>query len=153
VKHQPWVFGIQITLLTLFVFASILFTPVIMATVDQNFRRLKDETIASLEEQLGKKISYSSISPSIFQFLEIRDLVVFDQRPGDFVSVSKLIVFYDIFALVSGDSDDLIQEMRIENSTLAVNLERDAQLIADIQSILDQMEEGDLPPGACPDAT
>jgi translocation and assembly module TamB len=146
VKHQPWVFGIQITLLTLFVFASILFTPVIMATVDQNFRRLKDETIASLEEQLGKKISYSSISPSIFQFLEIRDLVVFDQRPGDFVSVSKLIVFYDIFALVSGDSDDLIQEMRIENSTLAVNLERDAQLIADIQSILDQMEEGDLPP-------
>jgi translocation and assembly module TamB len=145
VKNQPWVFGIQITLITLFVFLSVLFTPVIMTTVDESFIRLKDETIASLEAQLGKKISYSSLSPSIFQFLEIRDLVVYDENPGDFVSIKKLIVFYDILALMTGNNQDLIQEMRIENSVLTLNLERDEELIKSILAIVNQTEEGDLP--------
>jgi hypothetical protein len=55
VKNQPWVFGIQITLITLFVFLSVLFTPVIMTTVDESFIRLKDETICFPRSSVRKK--------------------------------------------------------------------------------------------------
>jgi len=145
VVKKTWVFSLQTSILILFLFSSILFSPVLFQYVDQKFEELRDQTILELEKQLGKNLSYHYISPSIFQFLEIRDLQIYDQEPGDFVQITNLKVYYNIWGLLFGDIDQSIQEIRMENSAFVVDLERDDSILQNIRMLMDGEEDGTIP--------
>ena len=46
----------------------------------ERMAELKSQTITTLEEMTGRRITYAGISPSIFQYLEVRELTIFDSQ-------------------------------------------------------------------------
>ncbi len=95
---------------------------------------LKTEAVALMEREIGRKISFSGISPSLFRFIEIRDLVIHgagsDAGEDTLFRIRRLKVYYRLWDLLRGNLLNAFTEIRIENSRLAFDTVRDADLIA-----------------------
>ena len=92
--------------------------------------RLKEETISLLEDRLQRHISYSSISPSIFIFLEMRDVVIMEKE-GDkeLLKVGRIRVHYSLLQLIKGNYSSSLKEISIVKSRLNFDLKKDKDLL------------------------
>lgn len=93
--------------------------------------RLKKETIRLLEDRLQRHVSYSSISPSIFIFLELRDVVIME-KGGDqeLLKVGRIRVHYSLLQLIKGNYSRSLKEISIIKSRLNFDLNKDKDLLA-----------------------
>ena len=68
--------------------------------------------MASLEDITNRGIAYESLSPSIFRFLEIRKLSIFDKAAPEnqILSIRKLKIYYRLRALLSGMFNEAVSE-------------------------------------------
>jgi hypothetical protein len=93
---------------------------------------LKQRSIAMLEERLGRRISYQSISPSVFGFLAVRDLTVHSFEPGQapLLDLSRVTIHYNLWRLLwSGDPVQAVSAIHLAHSSINVDLERDGELL------------------------
>ncbi len=86
--------------------------------IDQHLVSLKKNTISIIENQINRKISYSSISPSLFMYLEFRDFSIMDKNK-ELININRIRVYYNFRKLISGDIMNSLKEIRIVNSELA----------------------------------
>ena len=94
---------------------------------------LKNQTIATLERMAGRKIAYADISPSIFQYLEVRDLTIYDSQNQDqkLLTIHDIRVYYSLaWLLIRKDPVGAIREIRILNTRFALDLDRDRDVVA-----------------------
>ncbi|MGA2478994.1 MAG: translocation/assembly module TamB domain-containing protein [Spirochaetia bacterium] len=106
----------------------------------ERMAELKGRTIAALEEMLGRRISYAAISPSIFQYIEVRDLTIYGaERPDDAVlTIHTIRVSYSLAQLLAHrDPLRALHEIRILNTRLALDLDRDQDLLSLIRRLAD----------------
>jgi translocation and assembly module TamB len=99
---------------------------------------LKGKTIATLETLLGRRISYAEISPSIFQYIEVRDLTIYGaEHPDDAVlTVHTIRVSYSLARLIAGrDPLKALREIRILNTRISLDLDRDEDLVSLIRRL------------------
>ncbi len=99
---------------------------------------LKSETISALEELIGRKIGYESISPSVLPQVEIRNLSIYDSMDSERVllSIRKVRVSYSLFKLLlRRDPAGALREIRIENTTLDIDPSRDG----DVSRLLEKL--------------
>jgi hypothetical protein len=101
---------------------------------------LRDGLIGGVEAYLGRKITYSSIGPSVFGSLDIRDIQIAgpeagpagDGRSGGgpepLLFISRFRVSYSLMALLR-KSPRTIRSIRIDRPALNLDLERDRGLI------------------------
>ncbi|MDR1625566.1 MAG: translocation/assembly module TamB [Spirochaetia bacterium] len=90
---------------------------------------LKDYAISRLEGRIGRKISYESVSPSIFRAFEIRNLRVRNDVTGTCVlEAGRLSVRYSLLGLLFGGAEDALREIVFENADLDLDAEADADL-------------------------
>ena len=123
---------IEILILLAIVSLGALFVHVIGVRLDRGMQRLKTEAIALLEAKIGRRISYQSISPSVFGFLGIRDLIVYSQEdPRDILlRINRVTVYYDLIRFLTTRSVALsLSEIRIANSYFDIDYEEDRELI------------------------
>ncbi|MGO9307889.1 MAG: translocation/assembly module TamB domain-containing protein [Spirochaetia bacterium] len=100
---------------------------------------LKAGAVAELERMAGRTISYGEISPSFFQSMEIRDLVIHDSAdPGRaLLTVHQVRVYYSLFRLLAGqDPVEAIREIRLLNTTFAVDLQKDTDVVDLVRRLL-----------------
>ncbi len=93
---------------------------------------LKSQTIASLEAAAGRKITYSSIAPSIFQYLEVRDLVFHESENSEkaLLALHDIRVYYSlVHLLLRRDPVGALREVQIRNTRLSLDLDRDRDVI------------------------
>ncbi len=93
---------------------------------------LKSQTIAALEAAAGRKITYSAIAPSIFQYLEVRDLVFHESESSDkaLLSLHDIRVYYSLaHLLIRRDPVAALREIQIRNTHLSVDLDKDRDVI------------------------
>ncbi len=99
---------------------------------------LKTETIQALEQLLGRKIGYESISPSVLPRVEIRNLSIYDSMDSERVllSIRKVRVSYSLFQLLlHRDPAGALREIRIENTTLDIDPSKDG----DVSRLLEKL--------------
>ena len=91
----------------------------------------KSRLIGYLEGSIGREISYRSISPAVFRHLEIRDLAIYEtHRDGSPVlTVRKLRVTYNLFRLFGDDPLSALSEIRFENTSVEIDIEKDTDLL------------------------
>jgi len=120
---------VKIFSLTLFLAVSgALYFP-IQAFVERKTAEAKREIVDFLESRIKRKIAYESISPSIFRYVEIRNLSLTDAQGGRLTTIKKLRVHYDVFSLIGRKGGPGISEISVENSSLEFDLRRDRDLI------------------------
>lgn len=83
---------------------------------------LKDRLLHRLEDSFGVDLSYSSISPSFLRSLEIRNFTIRDRKdPRTFARISSLKIRYRLFALLSGNLGEGIEEIVLEDAYIETN--------------------------------
>ena len=122
-------------LILIFSFVLFLF---INKEISRKMEILKANTMQYLEAKIGRKISYDSISPSIFMFLEIRNLRIFDfDDPEDYLlQINKIRIYYNIFLMIFNDDPLVaISEINLNNSQFNIDWEKDYEIINLVRSI------------------
>ncbi|MEJ2662704.1 MAG: translocation/assembly module TamB domain-containing protein [Spirochaetia bacterium] len=112
---------------------------VINYTLDQRMGLLKSKLLTMFHEFSGKELSYSSISPSILQYFEIRDLVIKspDQNNSTLLRVKNLKIHYDLFHLLTAaDPLSSIYEVNIEHSEFNLDMVKDKELADGIMDFI-----------------
>ncbi|HUZ18024.1 MAG TPA: translocation/assembly module TamB domain-containing protein [Spirochaetia bacterium] len=122
---------IQGSVLVLLVVVSVIALWPIQREVTHRLEMLKREIVVGIEQATGRRITYDSISPSIFRFVEIRGLNVYDRggAPVPLLHINRLEVSYNIFRLLTGNPLNALNEISIENSSLTINTESDRDLV------------------------
>ncbi len=110
--------------------------------IDAKMVEIKESTIRVIENRLNRKISYSSVSPSLFMFLEFRDFKVLENSK-EIIKINRIRVYYSFFDIVRGEILDSLKEIRIIKSAFNFNYEEDRDLINMIKTI---SSSGKTPP-------
>jgi hypothetical protein len=129
---------LEILILVVIVSLGALFVRQIGARLDQRMEELKTEVIHMLEIRIGRRISYHSISPSVFGYLGIRELVVYSQDHPDEVllRISRVKIHYDLFRFLSTRAAILaVSEIQIANSHFDIDYDRDRELLEFFNSL------------------
>jgi hypothetical protein len=142
-----------IILLVLIALTAVLFFPV-QRLIAERMDDLKRTAVERIETALGRHISYEKLSPSLFRHLKIEELTVHQDGPGGpaLVEIRRVRVYYRLFKLLSKNPGEALYEVRIENTRLDLDLERDEELLVLLEDLLEraQRPDGELP---LPDVT
>ncbi len=132
--------------------------------VAEQMEDLRSYAIDSLEQQLGRKIRYDTIAPSIISRFEIRGLEILDERPGEtgdrnsssaaeseaargqagedsLIRFESILIRYRVIPLLLGRSEDALVELRVRNTDIAVDTDRDSDLLAWLDDIGEDGQE------------
>jgi translocation and assembly module TamB len=104
---------------------------VINYMLDQRMAQLKINLLSMFHDVTGRDLSYGSISPSILQYFEIRDLAIHDPEAdsGVLLRVKTLKIHYNLFRLLTApDPLSSISEINIEHSEFNLDLEKEREL-------------------------
>ncbi len=125
-----------LTLSALLVVTAIAVVP-IQRALNVRMAAARDEVIAELEDRIGRRVSYSRISPSIFRYLDIRDLTIHgaDGEADVLASFGRVKTYFSVDRLISGDIKNAVSEIRFEQTTISLHHERDAELVRLIRSL------------------
>jgi len=98
--------------------------------ISERLEILKKESVAYIEDLFGRSISYDSIAPSIFRYIEIRGLRIHSLQDSavPLLSISRIRVFYRLGELLKGGGAAALREIRIENSSFLFDLEEDSDI-------------------------
>ncbi|MDC7225904.1 MAG: translocation/assembly module TamB domain-containing protein [Spirochaetales bacterium] len=91
----------------------------------------KIRTIELLEDRLGHKITYSSISPSILHAFEIRDFTILStEEPQEpLLEIERLRLSFDLFRYRSKNPLNAFRGLLLVNSRVSYNSTHNAELI------------------------
>ena len=103
--------------------------PVQQAIQDQ-IRHIRDDLIGRAEAVVGRKIRYSSISPSIFGVFDIRNLRILGKEPDseELFSVSRFRLSWSFWDLLKG-KPLTVRSVLIDRPQINLDLERDRDLL------------------------
>ncbi len=131
----------QVLQILLFLLATVLIlgsSTLIFRISDGFFLEVKKKIVASIEEQTQSKIYYSSISPSIFQYLELKNFTLYRQEDPDrpFFKIDRLKIYFNLWAIISNQPDKAVQEINIENSSFFMDKQRDKDFFTFVENLL-----------------
>ena len=98
----------------------------------ERMTELKNRTVSALESIVGRRITYSAISPSIFQYLEVRDVRIHDSKDPEksLLAIHTIRVSYSLAQLLMHrDPISALREIRILNTRFSLDLEKDRDLV------------------------
>ena len=109
---------------------------------------LRDEVIQYLERETGRDIQYSSVSPSILRYLDIRDMRILsqDQSKTPILAINRIRVYYNVFTLLGKHPNTAFNRVSIEDSELVVDLDQDKDLIELVDKLIEIARSRELKP-------
>ncbi len=100
---------------------------------------LKSDILLMIEHRIGKKVDYTRISPSMFRYIEIENLVVFDSRDRRDIlfRINRVKVYYNLFKLIKTHSIiSSIENINLSNSSFLLDLDRDMKIVTMLENLL-----------------
>ena len=97
---------------------------------------VRDDLITRLERQLGRKIRYSSISPSFFGSFDVRNVSIMGHDDHPVLTMSRFSVAYSLLDLLRGRVQ-AIHTIRIDTPFVDLNTTRDHDLIELLKNLSD----------------
>ncbi len=100
------------------------------SALDRRMEALRDRGLAVLETALGRRVEYRYLGPSIFGFLDIRDLRIVGADGETVASTSRLRVGYSLGDLLSGDTPGALRSLRFDGLRITAKAGRDEDILA-----------------------
>ncbi len=145
---------LQISGLIGLVLATAVLLGPIQKEIDARMEALRESIVRRLESALGdRRVEFESISPSVFRFVEIRELTIYDREGTSepLLRIRRVRAYYDILRLFTGDPQRALREIRIENTRFHIDLEADTDLLGVVAGIAaGRTEGGSSPTGNVP---
>jgi hypothetical protein len=115
--------------LALVTITTLLLRP-LQLTIQVRMAEARDELLSRVEVFLNRKISYSSMGPSIFGTLDMRNIRVYGPDTASLVTISRLRISYSLVDLLRGKPLESLRQVRLDRPSLVLDAERDADLRA-----------------------
>lgn len=113
--------GIFAGVVSLIIIISLLLVCIpLYRTLTERLEEAKQRIIAQLETQLGYTISYDSVSPSIFSYIEIRNLRLRDEDDTSILNLSRVRLFYRLTDLLKQDFLSAPTGLQIRGGTISI---------------------------------
>jgi len=110
------------------ILGTILILIPIQKKIDKRILEVKTQTISILEKYLNRKVTYSSISPSIFMYMEFRNLAL-HENDRELININRIRIYYSLKDLLSGKVLSSLKEIRIIKSTFSFDFKEDKDLL------------------------
>jgi len=127
-KTIPFRLYVQILIFSGLVALGALILWPLQRTVQGAMVSIRDDLITRLEQQIDRKIRYTSISPSIFGAFDVRNVRVTDYDGRPVVTMSRFRIAYSLWDLLWGKVH-AIHTVRIDSPFIDFNTARDQDLI------------------------
>jgi hypothetical protein len=127
-KTPPFRLYVQILIFSGLVVLGVLILWPLQRAVQGGMVSIRDDIITRLEQQIDRKIRYTSISPSIFGAFDVRNVRVTDYDGRPVLTMSHFRVAYSLWDLLWGKSR-AIHSVRIDSPLIDFNTVRDKDLI------------------------
>ncbi|MGP1576535.1 MAG: translocation/assembly module TamB domain-containing protein [Treponema sp.] len=136
-------------LLFIIIFSFFMFIPFVRI-LEKKISVMRDILIQEIETVYGLKISYESLSPSLFRAFSLRNITIYDTETGSELAVFETItVQYRFFALLSGKIPAVLHSLTIKNGFITIDMLQNEHLIA---KFTDRMQQNSSKKPAPPDA-
>jgi translocation and assembly module TamB len=107
----------------------------IQLALREEMGKARDVFIGNAEEFLGLKIEYSSLGPSIFGVVDIRNVLILRKDDSVLLSVDRLRLSYSLSAIIRGLRIDAFHSVRIDRPVLSLDFKKDAELWERLSSL------------------
>lgn len=134
--------AVRIASVVLLLAAMVVALGPLRSEMQARFDRVRAQAVARLEAVLGREISYDSISPSILRYLSVNDLIIHGtaSEPADLLRVGRVRIYYRPLRLIQSRYGEAFSEIRIENTSIAVDTRLDSDLNALLADVLGARE-------------
>ena len=100
------------------------------AFFNKNSLLIKDSIITYLEDLTDRKITLEKIEPGFLNYLSISNLTLSSSDgSGEALHFQKVKVYFDLGVLLGGDLLNSLNEIRLENSSIALDSLRDRDIL------------------------
>ena len=119
-----------VILFFIIIFSFLVFIPFVRI-LEKKISAVRDVLIQEIETVYGLKISYTSLSPSIFRAFSLRNIKIYDAETGSELAVFETItVQYRFFALITGKIPAVLHSFTVKNGFITVDMLQNEKLIA-----------------------
>jgi len=133
-KTNPFRIFVQILILSALVALAVVILMPVQRAIQGGMLSIRDDLITRLERQIGRKIRYSSISPSLFGSFDVRNVSIMGHDNHPVLTMSRFSVAYSLFDLLRGRVQ-AIHTVRIDTPYVNLNTARDHDLIEMIKNL------------------
>ncbi|MDR0568671.1 MAG: translocation/assembly module TamB domain-containing protein [Spirochaetaceae bacterium] len=116
-------------LFILLVAGTAFFLRPIQLGLQERMRAVRDGLFSRAETFLGRTITYSSIGPSIFGALDIRNIRIAGNDGLPVITVADIRISYSFLLLIQGKILESLRSVRLDRPVLAFDADRDADLL------------------------
>lgn len=109
--------------------------------LDKTIKLFKQDVIKSFESSIDKVITYDSISPSILQYLEIRNLFITDSTGVCLVKIDNFKISFSLYKYFFTDNLP-IGSIYVKNSSIAYDHVRDFETLKKVLSSFENTSIG-----------
>ncbi|MDR2717684.1 MAG: translocation/assembly module TamB domain-containing protein [Treponema sp.] len=127
-KTPPFRLYVQILIFSGLVVLGVLILWPVQRAVQGGMVSIRDDLITRLEQQIDRKIRYTSISPSIFGAFDVRNVRITDYDGRPVLTMSRFRIAYSLWDLLRGKVQ-AIHTVRIDSPFIDFNTVRDQELI------------------------
>jgi hypothetical protein len=127
-KTFPFRLYAQILIFSALVALGVLILLSLQRAIQGGMAVVRDDLITMLEQRIGRKIQYSSISPSIFGSFDVRNVSITGADDHPVLTMSRFRVAYSLWDLLRG-KPQAIHTIRIDAPLVNFNTVRDNDLI------------------------
>jgi hypothetical protein len=92
--------------------------------------------MAAVERETGLGLSFGSLSPSILDTLSLSDLVVRSPRGSPLLEARRVLVYYDLAAIIRGEGERAITAIRLETASVDVDVGTDKDILERLTRLL-----------------
>jgi hypothetical protein len=121
-------FGIQLLVFLALVAVSTVLLRPLQGLMQFRMTQIRDELLSRAELYLNLRIEYSSMAPSIFGALDIRDIRMYASDAEPAVSIERFRIAYRFWDLARGRISKSIRSVRIDRPEISLDLKGDAVL-------------------------
>jgi len=109
--------------------------------IDQFFLMMRNNLISNIEKTIGRNFSFSRISPSLFQGLDIYNFKIFNPNGKIILETNRMMLKFNLLNLFN--EDFIISEIILQDANIALDSKEDNEVIKLLFDILSR--EGGIP--------
>jgi len=134
-KRFPFRLCIQLLVFSALLGLGALILVPLWQVVGVGMANVRDDLIGRLEQQLGREIRFSSISPSIFGAFDIRNISIAGEGEDPLLTVSRFRVSYSFLDLLFG-RNLAVRSVRLDSPVIDLNTVRDEDILELLNSLV-----------------
>ena len=109
----------------------------LMQTLEKKLSAVRYRILTELEQTYNVRLSYESLSPSILRSIALRDVKVYDAKENrEIASFENFSVQYRFWALVFGNTTEILDSVNIANGFIDIDLVENKTLAEKFGTIL-----------------